>query len=201
MVDVGYPACYYIGVATTDQNQLLGQLLDQWISDLDGLYAKQLAELDSDYAERRQRLDYDYQKTRERIHEMCSEDTEEDTEVSPPAVTQEVAPEPQPNDSFSDEVSASASNGSYESLSRRELVRRIIPEFGGDTFTASDVRAKFLEKFLEVEPANFPQTINSLLQRMADKGEVKQVGRKGEGPTDPWLYRDNRSQEEMTLGP
>ncbi len=81
------------------------------------------------------------------------------------------------------------------------MARRIIPEFSGATFTASDVREKFVERYLEAEPPNFPQAVNNLLKRMVDSGEIEEAGRDGEGTTAPWLYRKKDRGETLNLGP
>lgn len=104
--------------------------------------------------------------------------------------------------SESSQSDALAANESPKNHSRRQLVLRIIPEFNGETFTASDVREKFVERYLGgVEPPNFPQAINNLLKRMVDNDEIEQVGRKGHGLTDPWLYRAKNREETFNLGP
>ena len=99
--------------------------------------------------------------------------------------------------------STPTAKGSLEGLNRRQLVRRMVPEFHGKTFTASDVREMFLEQYLEVEPPNFRQALNNLLQKMAEGGDaIEKAGRKGTGRRDPWLYREKENQEEsLSLGP
>ena len=94
-----------------------------------------------------------------------------------------------------------ATNGSSKDLTRRQIVSQIVPEFHGETFTAGDIRHRFVQDYLEEEPPNFPQAINNLLQRMADKGEIKSLGRKGDKPGDPYIYQENENQEENLLGP
>jgi hypothetical protein len=101
----------------------------------------------------------------------------------------------------SSQESVTTTNGLSEKPSRRELILRMLPEFRGETFTAREVREKYVEQYLEAEPPNFPQAINGLLQRMADRGEIEQVGRKGPRTTDPWLYREKSQGEALNLGP
>jgi hypothetical protein len=93
-------------------------------------------------------------------------------------------------------------NGLPEQPSRRQLILQMLPEFRGRTFTARDIREKFVEEHLENVPEkNFPQAIHGLLQRMVNRGEIEQVGREGPGPTDPWLYRETGQEEAFDLGP
>lgn len=179
------------------------QLLDKWLSDLNGLHAKRISDLDADYAKRRQRIDFKHQKDRERIRRIWSEDTDEedieDTEKPSSVTTQEVPIGSEESTASSNGADTSALNGSASrtvgNLSRRDLTRQIIPEFDGETFTAAEVREKFLDKYLETEPPNFPQAINNVLKRMVENGEIEQAGRQGEGYTAPWLYREKRNQE------
>jgi len=52
----------------------------------------------------------------------------------------------------SSQESITTTNELSEKLSRRELILRMLPEFHGETFTAREVREKFVEKYLEAEP-------------------------------------------------
>ncbi len=84
-------------------------------------------------------------------------------------------------------------------MSRREILLQIIPTFYGEPFTTGDVRKKFLEEYLEHEPPNFEQAVSNLLKRMANRGEVERMGRRGEAATSPWLYRAAGIQSDNGL--
>lgn len=79
------------------------------------------------------------------------------------------------------------------SLTRRQMVLQILPGFHGETFTAGDVREQLVKQYLGGdEPPNFPQAINNLLKRMAEKGEIKSLGR----IDGKYLYQENGTREE-----
>lgn len=116
-------------------------------------------------------------------------------ETTPPNVEDEESPTSLQGES------PPATNGLPENATRRQIVLRIVPDFHGETFTAGDIRHRFVQDYLEEEPPNFPQAINNLLQRMADKGEITSLGRKGDKPGDPHIYREIKNQEESLLEP
>lgn len=163
-----------------------------------------IADLEADLAQHQQKLD-ETQKVIGEIQEAIVELREllpdgGDNSHPPPVV----APRPKEygNGLAPSEESTTMPNGSSESLTRRQLVRLMVPEFHGETFEASDIREKFLEQHLEVEPPNFPQAINNLLQKMAEKGDtIETAGRRSDKPRRPWLYREKKHQEENLLGP
>lgn len=184
------------------------QFLDRWLSDLDSSYTEELSDLDDDYAKRRQQLDLKYQRYRERIYDIWSEDTAEDAigdtdedvdnEQSSSTVAQDVPAILQESAPATNGVSTATSNGLPKGLTRRQIVRQIIPEFREETFKVADVREKYLEKYVETEPPNLTQALSNLLKRMADKGEI---GRKREdnGLKSPWIYFVKESDEETLL--
>lgn len=103
------------------------------------------------------------------------------------------------NGSTPSRESSPSTNGSSKGLSRRQIVLQIVPRFHGGTFSTSDIREKFVEHYLGgVEPPNFPQAVNNLLKRMADKGEIKSLGQ----VDGKYLYQENMNREEsLNLGP
>jgi hypothetical protein len=181
-------------VDTTERNQFL----DKWLSDLEGYYAK-----------RHRQLDLEYQRDRERIYKIWSDETSEDAisesnedkadEKPSPTATVGVHTTPQESVSTPIRESAPKPNGVYGDLTRRQIVWKIIPEFHGEPFKVSDVREKYLEKYLQTEPPNFTQALSNLLKRMADKDEI---GRRREGDSrkSPWIYFVKEGDEdEATL--
>jgi hypothetical protein len=105
-------------------------------------------------------------------------------------------------DHTSSQESIPATNGLPENPSRRQVVMQIIPGFHGNRFKSGDVRHRFVQDYLDgVEPPNFPQAINNLLKRMAEKGEILDLGRDKSEAGGPRYYREIRDQEENLLGP
>jgi hypothetical protein len=99
--------------------------------------------------------------------------------------------------------STPTTNGLPKDLTRRQVVVEIIPNFHGRRFNSGDVRRRFVQDYLGgVEPPNFPQAINNLLKRMADKGEIQDLGRDESEFGAPRYYREIEDQEEaLNLGP
>jgi len=83
-----------------------------------------------------------------------------------------------------------------EGLSRRQAIWQIIPEFEGGPFDSRELRERLLAKYPKAHTKSLPQSITNLLRDMSDKGEIKRLGRRGEGPTDPFMYQYNDNQEE-----
>lgn len=105
-------------------------------------------------------------------------------------------------DSAPSQESTPAVNGLPKNPSRRQVVMQIIPSFHGNRFKSSDIRHRFVQDYLEgVEPPNFPQAINNLLKRMADRGEIQDLGRDESESGGPRYYREIKYQEENLLGP
>lgn len=105
-------------------------------------------------------------------------------------------------DHESSQESGPAVNGVPGNLTRRQIIMRMVPAFGGNRFSSGDIRERFVQDHLDgVEPPNFPQAINNLLKRMADKGEIQDLGRYESEPGAPRYYREIKSQEENLLGP
>lgn len=90
-------------------------------------------------------------------------------------------------------------NGLPGDLTRRQVILEIIPGFHGEPFTARDIRRGFVRDYIEEEPPNFPQAINNLLQRMAEKGEIKSLGKQGDKISDPYIYKENENREDTLL--
>jgi hypothetical protein len=78
-------------------------------------------------------------------------------------------------------------------LSRREMVLEILPEFRGDNFTRADIQAKILEKYPQTEGSSLSSSISNLLKEMAEKGQLERVER-GKRIQDPWIYRVGENQ-------
>ncbi len=93
-------------------------------------------------------------------------------------------------------------NGVPKNLNRRQVIMQIIPAFQGSRFNSGDVRQRFVEDYLDgIEPPNFPQAINNLLKRMADKGEIEDLGRDESESRAPRYYREIKNQEVNLLEP
>lgn len=163
-----------------------------------------IAELEADLAQHQQQLD-ETQRAMGEIQEAIAElqamlsGRDGDRRSLPVAV----APQPTETDSTSSQESSPAPNGSPEVPTRRQLVKQIVPQFHGEVFEARDVREKLLKQYMEAEPPNFPAALNNLLQKMAEVGDtIERVGKKGDKPRDPWLYREKPNQEEsLSLEP
>lgn len=96
-----------------------------------------------------------------------------------------------PTDYTSSQESIPATNGLPENPSRPQVVMQIIPSFRGNRFKSSDVRQRFVQDYLGgIEPKNFPQAINNLLKRMADKGEILDLGRDKSERGAPRYYQE-----------
>jgi hypothetical protein len=99
--------------------------------------------------------------------------------------------------------STPTTNGLPENPTRRQVVMQIIPGFHGNRFKSGDIRHRLVQDYLEgVEPPNFPQAINNLLKRMADKGEIQDLGRDENEFGAPRYYREIEGQDgTLNLGP
>jgi hypothetical protein len=105
-------------------------------------------------------------------------------------------------DPTSSQESIPPTNGLPANPTRRQVVMQIIPGFHGNRFKSGDVRQSFVQDYLGgVEPPNFPQAINNLLKRMAEKGEILDLGRDNSERGSPRYYKEIRDQEEKLLGP
>lgn len=102
----------------------------------------------------------------------------------------------------SSQESVPDTNGLSKKLTRRQIVLRIVPGFHGRRFKSGDVRHRFVQDHLGgVEPPNFPQAINNLLKRMAEKGEILDLGRDESEPGAPRYYHEIENHEEKLLDP
>jgi hypothetical protein len=105
-------------------------------------------------------------------------------------------------DHTSSQESIPATNGLPENPTRRQVVMQIIPSFHGNRFKSGDVRHSFVQDYLGgVEPPNFPQAINNLLKRMAEKGEILDLGRDNSERGSPRYYQETRDHEGNLLEP
>lgn len=81
-------------------------------------------------------------------------------------------------------------------VTRKQIVEQIVPEIKGQPFEPRDIRERFLERYPQADASHFPQAISNILREMAEKGEIKRLGRKGDARNDPFIYQANDSQEE-----
>jgi hypothetical protein len=79
-------------------------------------------------------------------------------------------------------------------LSRREMVLEVLPEFQGDTFTRADVQARILERYPQTEGRSFSSSISNILKEIAETGQLERVER-GKRIQDPWIYRLGEGEE------
>jgi hypothetical protein len=87
-------------------------------------------------------------------------------------------------------------------LSRRQAVEQIITEYKGEPFDSRELRDRLIARYPQANTKTLPQSVTNLLKDMYDKGELKRLGRRGDGPNDPFMYQANDGQEEsLNLGP
>jgi hypothetical protein len=92
-------------------------------------------------------------------------------------------------------------NGLPEGVSRRQALWEIILEFGNIPFDSKELRERLLDKYPQAQTKSLPQSVTNLLRDMSDKGQIKRLGRRGDGPTDPFIYQhDNDREESLDLG-
>ena len=86
-------------------------------------------------------------------------------------------------------------------LSRRQAVEQIIAEYKGEPFDSKELRERLIAKYPQANTKSLPQSVTNLLRDMFDKRQLKRLGRRGDGPNDPFMYQQVEDQEENLLGP
>jgi hypothetical protein len=112
------------------------------------------------------------------------------TNVSPPSNTSSAQPQ-----------TRLGPQGLPVGLSRRQAVEQIITEYKGEPFDSRELRVKLIERYPQANTKSLPQSVTNLLKDMYDKGKLRRLGRRGDGPNDPFMYQQVEDHEGNLLEP
>jgi hypothetical protein len=86
-------------------------------------------------------------------------------------------------------------------FSRRQAVEQIITEYNGKQFDSRELRERLVAKYPQANTKSLAQSVTNILKDKFDKGKLKRLGRRGDGPNDPFIYQQVEDHEGNLLEP